>query len=66
MLMIMSIGLLIWSGNSCTQHVTQNVIKKGYHIDAMPVWITVADSTIVHDKINIYIQLDSSTIKQIP
>jgi hypothetical protein len=42
------------------------VIKKGYHIDAMPVWVTVADSTIVHDKINIYIQLDSSTIKQIP
>jgi hypothetical protein len=32
----------------------------------MPVWITVADSTIVYDKINIYIQLDSTTIKQIP
>ncbi len=65
MLMITSIGLAILSV-SCTQHVTQNVIKKGYHIDAMPVWVTVADSTIVHDKINIYIQLDSSTIKQIP
>jgi hypothetical protein len=47
---------------SCTQQIT----KSGYHIDAMPVWITVADSTIVHDKINIYIQLDSTTIKQIP
>ena len=61
MLMTMSYALLIWSGNSCTQQIT----KSGYHIDAMPVWITVADSTIVHDKINIYIQLDSSTIKQI-
>jgi hypothetical protein len=66
MLMTMKLGLLILSVNSCTQHITENVTKKGYHIDAMPVWVTVADSTIVHDKINIYIQLDSSTIKQIP
>lgn len=60
----MKFALLILSG-SCTQHITQNVTKSGYHIDAMPIWVTIADSTVMYDKINIYIQLDSLTIKKI-
>lgn len=64
MLMITKFALLILSV-SCTQHITQKVTKSGYHIEAMPIWVTVADSTIVHDKINIYIQLDSLTLKKI-
>lgn len=62
--MIMRLGLLILNV-SCTQHITQNITKSGYHIDAMPVWVTIGDSTVMHDKINIYIQLDSLTIKKI-
>lgn len=60
----MRLGLLILSV-SCTQHITQHVTKSGYHIDAMPVWVTIGDSTVMLDKINIYIQLDSLTIKKI-
>ena len=64
MLMSMRLGLLILSV-SCTQHITQKVTKSGYHIEAIPIWVTIGDSTVMHDKINIYIQLDSLTLKKI-
>jgi hypothetical protein len=46
-------------------NTTENITKKGIHIDAMPIWITFGDTVLYKDNINVYIQFDSSTIKLI-
>jgi hypothetical protein len=48
-----------------TENKTENITKRGIHIDVMPVWITFGDTVLYKDNINVYIHFDSSTIKLI-
>lgn len=60
---------ILLAGCTETKHITENktesIIKKGIHIDAMPIWITFGDSVVYRDNIKIYVQFDTSIIKLI-
>ena len=57
------IVIAVFSLLGCT--TTENITKKGIHIDAMPVWVTFGDTVLYRDNIKIYVQFDTSIIKLI-
>jgi len=57
--------LTLIAGCTETKNITENVTKKGIHIESIAIWLDFQDTLIMKDNINIFINIDSTMIKKI-